>query len=259
MPRETLTVKQFLTGLIGACEGAITAPALAVPKLARHLPRATKDLYVVVYRTTSVGPNLKGMAYALIPIGALAVPGVLTTGAALAGLYYGAATGMEGDLAEVSRKIASLTNEIDRFLVKEYLPELENFVAEPLPEGKEPIDIPLGKMLRGVACGTASGVIGSPLMTLAIAVHIPQVYYRVSKHLLLDSEVGGLLKLFVAIMLNGGFTLVPPIIGFGSVSYQVGQGAVRGYQSGFIDALKHAVGDPWDTYRALGKALQKLK
>lgn len=29
MSQDTLAIKQFLTGLIGACEGAITAPALA--------------------------------------------------------------------------------------------------------------------------------------------------------------------------------------------------------------------------------------
>lgn len=256
--QNDLTLGRFFSGLIGACEGAIVAPALAVPRIARHLPRAVNDLYAVIYRTNSIGPNLKGLSYAIVPLTALSVPGLLTAASALAGLYYGADAGVDGELSAVLTKIKKITDQIDHFLIKDFLPSLREFEAEPLEPGQKPLDIPLYEMVRGIVSGGAAGMLGSPLMGLAIAVHIPEMYIKVSKKVATMNDLDFLLKLFVVIMFNEGFAFVPAIVAFGSVGYQVAQGAIRGYKHGFLSGIKHAFSDPWDAYRTLGKILKKM-
>jgi hypothetical protein len=252
--RHNMTLTQFGKAIVGSAVGAVTYPVWVVPQELRHLPEATFSAYKAIWRENRIGPNLKTVIFATMPIAVLAVPPLMVVGGAIYGLFRGAFSTFKDGFTGIFRAVKEDTAKVDNLLAGEFIPKLYDYYPKPLPDGKKPFDISPFQMVKSLVSATATVAIGAPLMFATAVMRLPQLYVRALREIFRKAMAGWLMNILFFILLTVALALIPPLALFAAVCANVGLGAVRGYRYGIREAIIRMFKD----VRELNKMLSSI-
>jgi hypothetical protein len=236
-------LSHFVRGVAGAFVGAVGYPLLAAPRVIVRLPRALTAGYGAVCRETRIGPNLKGVAFILMPAGAVLVPALTAAVTPVAGLVLCGFRSSDGTIGSAVAKMRQEVRDIDDKGVEEAIRSLEEYRPERLKEGESPFDISPFRAATGLFAGASAALVQGPVLLVIALGHLPSMYRHILWPILRERDMGVLLKMFIFLLGTCAVTFVPPAAAIAAVFYALGVGVKRGYNSGLRAAVTRAVKD----------------
>jgi hypothetical protein len=224
----------LIRGIGGMAAGTVTYTVLATPRIIRRLPRALHAAYSMTSKAKAIGPNLKGVIYVLLPVGALLIVPLSPVVIALAGAGVGVARG-------VGRKNVIVeawhdTRRIDEEFVKRVIPDMYAYAPDDLEEGKSPFDISplrgLKSLLTGIG-GAAYSLVASGLIVSRWM--LPNIHRKTWN----PSKFNGFEQAMVWSLVTVVWVLTPALGLLGGAVLGLVQGCRYGYTNGFRTAFRH--------------------
>ncbi|HOX60709.1 MAG TPA: hypothetical protein PLV72_01735 [Candidatus Magasanikbacteria bacterium] len=246
--------EEFCKALPGALLGSATYPLPMMAKVLRHLPSAVSSGYRVLWRTNSIGPNLKTVIGVAIPAGAIIVPALAIPCAAIYGLPIGAWKVSSKGVKSLFTKIREDLKWIDENLVGSLLPSLRNYEPTPLESGKVPFDISPLRAIVSVLTSAISTTIAAPIETSMFLYYWFPVLGRMYHDILHHEDLPFFLALLALIVIPIGMTIAIPVVALASILGNIGAGTYRSYKKG--GDFRHAMVSVWHDIKKLQEQLK---
>lgn len=219
-----------------------------------RLPNVVSEAYRNTWATQQVGPNIKVLTSALIPVAAATLPALVAVASALCGIGYGAYAGMQYGALNAVRPAFGHIEHVWKWGGSDALAFFTREMRAPLKPGQEPFDIRILEAGKGLVGGVASAAVEA-LFAGAIGVcRIPQALLRVWTGLVPKiAGDSGPFGLAVGILGTAAVPVAAALCPVAATFFGLGEGAVKGYQGGVAAALEKAVSRVGDFWRWSGK------
>lgn len=165
--------------------GAALGLVRAVPAL-RHWPRAAYNTIRVTVKTPRLGPNLKGVCLATMPIAIAAAPALVV----VAGTAYGAGTAFvatfrEGNPFDGAEKAWKGVAKVSQ-LLSAAMPKFDSYLPPKLEDKETPYEIPLIPAIKSVVSGFLGTAIEAPAELALCLLHAPRLIWRSFRFIWID-------------------------------------------------------------------------
>ncbi len=247
--------------------GAAVGLARSVPAL-RHWPKAAYNTVRVTVRTPRLGPNLKGVCLATMPIAIAAAPALVV----VAGTAYGAGAAFittfttDGNPLKGIEKAWKGVSDASA-LLSAAMPKFGHYLPPNLEDGETPYEIPLVPAIKSVVSGFVGTAIEGPAELALCLLHAPFLIWRSFRFIwsgkedgLFEGDVspwtlaGLVVRIFASICFLLALALVTALLPIVAVIAPLSLHVYRCYKRGLRRAWKGIVNDLRLTHASLSYA-----
>ncbi|MCX7759165.1 MAG: hypothetical protein N2169_06135 [bacterium] len=209
-----------------------------------HLPKAVYEAAKSIIKTDVIGPNLKVLCLALLPLATVLTPAMATIGS----LGYGIFNGF-GKALDENKTIKQIINEeiqnIKEFhndlVPNKIIKGITKIGEEKLEEGEKPTDIKIIESIKGLIGGVIGMAIDSIGATAITAINLPELIFKGIKETIKETKGQPVKRTLLLSMLAIAGALALPASTVGGAVYGLYKGTKEGYQNGILESIKENV------------------
>ncbi|MCX7870173.1 MAG: hypothetical protein N2485_01165 [bacterium] len=225
----------------------------------KNLPKISINTFKAIKNTELIGPNLKALLFAILPLGIATAPALTALASFLFGLFKGVDDILDNKktLAESISDTINTVSKFDNKILKEELQNIiKDFENEKLEDGQKPVDIKVYETFRGVIASLINGAIGTAVFPTVTLANLPSILINFYKEVLKNQEIGPVYKSTIIILSLLALPLIPPLSTVGGTIYGLYKGLTEGYKEGISKSISELLKDVKE-YNKFLKTLNK--
>ncbi len=210
-----------------------------------HLPKATYELAEGIIKTKAIGPNLKALCLALLPLAVALTPALAAVGSTTYGIVKGFEEALKTDksIKEILKEEVNNINKFHNEKAKEAIEYLEKLQDLKPDEGEKPVDIRIIETLKALISAVIGMGLDSVGATAITALNLPQLTIKSIKEIIKDTKNKPILRGLQLLLLSLLVPLSLPLSLVGGAAYGLYNGAKEGYQEGILQAISKNFSD----------------
>lgn len=210
-----------------------------------HLPKATYELAKGIIKTKAIGPNLKTLCLALLPLAVVLTPALDAVGSTTYGIVKGFEKSIETDksIKEILKEEVNNINKFHNEKAKEAIEYLEKLQDLKPEEGEKPVDIRIIETLKALMAAVICMGLDSVGATAITALNLPQLTIECIKEIIKETKNKPVLRGLELFLLSLLVPLSLPLSLVGGAAYGLYSGAKEGYQKGILQAVSKNLSD----------------